>query len=60
MARAGLVEPGPLTDPLFVVKNVNIQLVQVIVVATTASLMVALTLLVAKARIGKATFFLNG
>jgi branched-chain amino acid transport system permease protein len=47
-------EPGPLTDPVFVVKNVNIQLVQVIVLATTASLMVALTLLVAKTRIGKA------
>jgi branched-chain amino acid transport system permease protein len=47
-------EPGPLTDPVFVVKHVNIQLVQVIVLATTASLMVALTLLVAKTRIGKA------
>jgi branched-chain amino acid transport system permease protein len=47
-------EPGPLTDPVFVVRNVNIQLVQVIVLATTVSLMVALTLLVAKTRIGKA------
>ncbi len=47
-------EPGPLTDPVFVVKNVNIQLVQVLVLATTAALMVALTLLVAKTRIGKA------
>jgi branched-chain amino acid transport system permease protein len=47
-------EPGPLTDPVFVVKHVNIQLVQVIVLATTASLMVALTLIVAKTRIGKA------
>jgi branched-chain amino acid transport system permease protein len=33
---------------------VNIQLIQIIVVATTAGLMVALTVLVAKARIGKA------
>jgi branched-chain amino acid transport system permease protein len=47
-------EPGPLTDPVFVVKNVNVQLVQVLVLATTVALMVALTLLVAKTRIGKA------
>jgi branched-chain amino acid transport system permease protein len=47
-------EPGPLTDPLFVVKNVNVQLIQVIVLATTVGLMVALTLLVAKTQIGKA------
>ena len=26
-----LFEPGPLTDPVFVVKNVNIQLIQIIV-----------------------------
>jgi branched-chain amino acid transport system permease protein len=47
-------EPGPLTDPVFVVKNVNVQLVQVLVLATTVALMVALTLLVAKTRLGKA------
>jgi branched-chain amino acid transport system permease protein len=47
-------EPGPLTDPLFVVKNVNIQLIQVIVLSTTVGLMVALTVLVAKTQIGKA------
>jgi branched-chain amino acid transport system permease protein len=47
-------EPGPLTDPLFVVNNVNIQLIQVIVLATTVGLMVALTLLVAKTQLGKA------
>ena len=39
---------------MFVVKNVNIQLIQIIVFATSAGLMVALTVLVAKARIGKA------
>jgi branched-chain amino acid transport system permease protein len=53
-ANPEFFEPGPLTDPVFVVKNVNIQLVQVIVLATTVALMVALTLLVAKTRIGKA------
>jgi branched-chain amino acid transport system permease protein len=47
-------EPGPLIDPVFVVAGVNIQLVQVLVVVTTALLMVALTLLVARTRIGKA------
>ena len=47
-------EPGPLTDPVFVVKNVNVQLIQVIVLATTAGLMVALTVLVAKTHLGKA------
>jgi branched-chain amino acid transport system permease protein len=47
-------EPGPLTDPVFTVNSVNVQLIQVIVLATTVGLMVALTLLVAKTRIGKA------
>jgi branched-chain amino acid transport system permease protein len=47
-------EPGPLTDPVFTVNTVNVQLIQVIVLATTVGLMVALTLLVAKTRIGKA------
>jgi branched-chain amino acid transport system permease protein len=47
-------EPGPLTDPVFVVKNVNVQLIQLIVLATTVGLMVALTLLVAKTAVGKA------
>ncbi len=49
-----LAEPGPLTDAVFTVKGVNIQLVQVIVVALTVVLMVALTLLVGRTRIGKA------
>jgi branched-chain amino acid transport system permease protein len=53
-ANPEFFEPGPLTDPVFVVNSVNVQLIQVIVLATTAGLMVALTLLVAKAQIGKA------
>jgi branched-chain amino acid transport system permease protein len=47
-------EPGPLTDRVFTVNGVNVQLIQVIVLATTVGLMVALTLLVAKTRVGKA------
>jgi branched-chain amino acid transport system permease protein len=47
-------EPGPLTDAVFVVNNVNVQLIQVIVLSTTVGLMVALTVLVAKTQIGKA------
>src|SRR5688500_5252360 len=47
-------EPGPLIEPAFTVSGVNIQSVQILVVSTTAALMVALTLVVAKTRIGKA------
>jgi branched-chain amino acid transport system permease protein len=47
-------EPGPLIDPAFTISTVPIQNVQVLVVVTTAALMVLLTLLVAKTRIGKA------
>jgi branched-chain amino acid transport system permease protein len=46
--------PGPLSDAVFVVNGVNVQLVQIIVLAMTFGLMVALTLLVARTRIGKA------
>jgi branched-chain amino acid transport system permease protein len=53
-ANPEFFEPGPLTDPLFVVNGVNVQLIQVIVLATTVGLMAALTVLVAKTRIGKA------
>jgi branched-chain amino acid transport system permease protein len=49
-----LFEPGPLVDPVFVVAGVNVQLVQILVLAVTVVLMVALTLLVARTRIGKA------
>jgi branched-chain amino acid transport system permease protein len=46
--------PGPLIDPVFVVAGVNIQTVQILVLATTAGLMVALTVFVARTRTGKA------
>jgi branched-chain amino acid transport system permease protein len=49
-----LFEAGPLIDPLFKVRGVNVQLVQVMVMAMTIALMVALTVLVARTRIGKA------
>ena len=45
---------GPLVDPLFRIAGVNVQVIQVVVVATTVGLMVALTLLVARTRLGKA------
>jgi branched-chain amino acid transport system permease protein len=46
--------PGPLIDALFVVAGVNVQLIQVVVLAVTVGLMVTLTLLVARTPIGKA------
>ena len=46
--------PGPLSDAVFVVNGVNVQLVQLIVVALTLGLMLALTVLVARTRLGKA------
>jgi branched-chain amino acid transport system permease protein len=46
--------PGPLIDALFVVNGVNVQLIQAIVLALTVALMVALTLLVARSKLGKA------
>jgi branched-chain amino acid transport system permease protein len=49
-----LFEPGPLVDPIFVVAGVNVQLIQIVVLAATVGLMVALTLLIAQTRIGKA------
>jgi branched-chain amino acid transport system permease protein len=47
-------EAGPLIDPAFTISGVNVQNVQVFVVVTTAALMVLLTLLVSRTRIGKA------
>jgi branched-chain amino acid transport system permease protein len=47
-------EPGPLIEPAFTISGVNVQNVQVFVVVTTATLMLLLTLLVARTRIGKA------
>jgi branched-chain amino acid transport system permease protein len=49
-----LFEPGPLIQPAFTVSGVNVQTVQILVVSTTVALMVVLTLLVARTRIGKA------
>jgi branched-chain amino acid transport system permease protein len=45
---------GPLIDPVFSVAGIPVQTVQVMVLSTTVGLMVALTLLVARTRIGKA------
>jgi branched-chain amino acid transport system permease protein len=47
-------QPGPLVDPVFTVGGVNIQGAQVLVLVTTVALMVALTFLVARTRLGKA------
>jgi branched-chain amino acid transport system permease protein len=47
-------EAGPLIEPAFTISGVNIQNVQVFVVVTTAALMVLLTLVIARTRIGKA------
>jgi branched-chain amino acid transport system permease protein len=46
--------PGPLIDPVFTVAGIPVQTIQVVVVAMTVGLMVTLTLLVARTRIGKA------
>jgi branched-chain amino acid transport system permease protein len=46
--------PGPLSDAVFVVNGVRVQLVQILVLAVTFGLMVGLTVLVARTRIGKA------
>jgi branched-chain amino acid transport system permease protein len=46
--------PGPLVDSVFDIGGVPIQAVQILVVVVTAALMVLLTVLVARTRIGKA------
>jgi branched-chain amino acid transport system permease protein len=53
-AQPELFMPGPLIDPVFVVAGVNVQLIQIVVMAVTVGLMVALTLMVARTQIGKA------
>jgi branched-chain amino acid transport system permease protein len=53
-AQPELFVPGPLVDALFVVDGVNVQRVQVLVMAMTVALMVALTVLVARSKLGKA------
>jgi branched-chain amino acid transport system permease protein len=49
-----LFEAGPLIEPAFTISGVNVQNVQVFVVVTTAALMVLLTLVIARTRVGKA------
>jgi branched-chain amino acid transport system permease protein len=49
-----LFVPGPLVDAVFVVNGVNVQLVQVLVMVMTVALMLALTVLVARSKLGKA------
>jgi branched-chain amino acid transport system permease protein len=49
-----LFEPGPLIDPVFKIRGVNVQLIQLIVLLVTVGLCIALTLLVARTRVGKA------
>jgi branched-chain amino acid transport system permease protein len=53
-AHPELFVPGPLVDAVFVVNGVNVQLVQVMVMAMTVALMVTLTVLVARSKLGKA------
>jgi branched-chain amino acid transport system permease protein len=53
-AQPELFVPGPLIDPVFVVAGVNVQLIQIVVMAVTVGLMVALTVMVARTQIGKA------
>jgi branched-chain amino acid transport system permease protein len=52
--NAELFEPGPLIDPVFKIRGVNVQLIQLIVLLVTVGLCVALTLMVARTRVGKA------
>jgi branched-chain amino acid transport system permease protein len=49
-----LFEPGPLIDPVFKIRGVNVQLIQLFVLLVTVGLCVALTVLVARTRVGKA------
>ena len=46
--------PGPLVDAVFVVDGVNVQRVQVLVIVLAVLLMFALTVLVARTKLGKA------
>jgi branched-chain amino acid transport system permease protein len=47
-------EPGPLIEQAFAIREVPVQKIQLVVIVVTAALCVALTVLVAKTRIGKA------
>jgi branched-chain amino acid transport system permease protein len=47
-------EPGPLIEQAFAIREVPVQKIQLVVIVVTAILCLALTVLVAKTRIGKA------
>ena len=49
-----LFEPGPLIEPVFKIRGVNVQLIQLLVLLVTIGLCVALTVMVARTRVGKA------
>jgi branched-chain amino acid transport system permease protein len=53
-SKPELFQPGPLSDAVFVVNHVRVQLVQFLVLLVTVALMLALTLFVARTRLGKA------
>ena len=47
-------EPGPLIEQAFAIRGVPVQKIQLVVILVTVALMVALTVVIAKTRIGKA------
>ena len=53
-ANPDVFEPGPLIEPVFTIAGVTFQRIQLAVLATSFALMVALTLLIARTRLGKA------
>ena len=53
-ANPELFEPGPLIDPVFKIRGVNVQLIQLLVLLVTVGLCLALTVMVARTRVGKA------
>ena len=53
-ANPDVFEPGPLIEPVFTIAGVTFQRIQLAVLATSLALMVALTLLIARTRLGKA------
>jgi branched-chain amino acid transport system permease protein len=53
-ANPATFEPGPLVEPVFTIAGVTFQRVQVAVLVASLALMIALTFLVARTRLGKA------
>jgi branched-chain amino acid transport system permease protein len=53
-ANPGAFEPGPLVEPVFTIAGVTFQRIQLAVLAISLALMIALTLLVGRTRLGKA------